>query len=119
MCSIALHLHAHELQYLRQTRLPVTFWYLSHFKIGAKNADIGVAVNRNTVDAEIETEDLGDRAVERVVVNGVAAIEQRAVYIEQVAASSTPVKTRLNMHEPLRRRFGNVRSCPARLQFRW
>jgi len=92
VCSIALHLHAHELQHLRQTRLPVTFRYLSNFKISAKNADIGVAVNRNTVDAEIETEDLGDRAVERVVVNGVAAIEQRAVYVEQVAVRALQSK---------------------------
>ena len=90
--------------------------HASIFEVSPKNAHIGVAVNGNTVEVKIESEDLSDRAVKRVVVDCVAAVQQSTVYIEQIGVSSTPVKILPDMRER-GSGFGYSGAYPASLQF--
>jgi hypothetical protein len=55
---------------------------LGDFKVGAENADVGIAVDRYTVYLKIQAEDLRDCAMECVIVNRISTVQQRAVDIK-------------------------------------
>ena len=59
-----------------------------------KNANIRVAVQRNSVDLQLAIPNLAERARKGIVMNAIAAVQQRAVNVEQVGVEAVPGKRR-------------------------
>lgn len=75
-------------------------------------------MDRNSVEPEIETKEMFYGAMEGVVVDGITAVEQRAVDIEEISVGCTPIETGTYI-DSLVSRGGRVRCAsatgPARL----
>ena len=56
----------------------------------AQYADIGVAVGGDSVEVERTSRDCGERFTKGKVVNGVGALEKRAVYVEEIGVVPIP-----------------------------
>ena len=74
----------------------------------AKNTDIGIAVNGNVIDLQLASVRSAQGAVERVVVDAVATVEQRPVDVEQVGVEFQEIESVLEMFR--RSRLGVMKS---------
>ncbi len=93
----------------QRLRQPLAKFFLRHAARrggSPQDAYIGVAVQRKTVDLALAIPRLAQGAMESVVMYRVAAVEQRAVDIEQIGVESVPRQACYQ---------GLPRSCPQGL----
>ncbi len=90
---IACDFSAHECRYVRHSGLPLRLRHIRRFQVRSQNADIGVAMDRNSIEPEIETKEMFYGVMEGVVVDGITAIEQRAVDVEEISVGCAPIKS--------------------------
>src|SRR3954471_3520993 len=74
----------------RNTLFKLFFGNTLTLQHGAQDADVGVAVHRDAVDARGHAEDGAYGVVKGVVMDAIAAVEQRAVNIEEVGVGIKP-----------------------------
>jgi len=65
-----------------------------------QNAGVGIPVYRNIVDLHFHAEHPAQRGMERVVMHGIAAVQERAVNIKQVSVRRVPAKARTDKSLP-------------------
>jgi hypothetical protein len=80
--SIPLHLGTHCLHNLRQTSAPDLLGHACSFQVSSQNADVRVSLNGNVVEPQLKPEHSGYGMMKRVIVDSVAAVEQRAIDVE-------------------------------------
>ena len=98
--GVAFYLGTHQVEGLRQLTTPVLFGHTSLLQIRAQDSHIGISVHRNTVELQVEAENVGHSFVKRVIVDGVAAVQQGAIDVEEVGIGGFPVKTGLREDAP-------------------
>jgi hypothetical protein len=110
--EVSLDFRAHEGDYVGYAVPPGRFGHGGCLKVCAQYSHIGVAVYGNAIEPEIEAEEMLDGAMESVVVNGIAAVEQGAVDVEQISVGGAPVET--GTYVALASRTGRGSSSAAR-----
>jgi hypothetical protein len=66
-------------------------------------------MNRDSVEMEVEPEDIPYGAMEGMVMDSVAAVEQSPIDVEQISIETKPIKARLNVSSARERGFNAFR----------
>jgi hypothetical protein len=89
---VSLYLGAHLGDDLRHVRIDYGVTQPGPSQDCTHNARICIAVDGNALNAGFFIEDRPHRVLERKVVNGIAAVEQSAVNVEQKDVSGVPAE---------------------------
>jgi hypothetical protein len=81
----------HARKSLREEPLKCRVLHAAESRGGAENANVSIAVDRNLADVAIASVDLAEGALEGPIVDEIAAVQQRAVDIEDVGVVGEPV----------------------------
>jgi hypothetical protein len=90
---VAPHLGRHLCDDLRHVRIDRSVIHPGALQHGPQNTYVSISVDGNALNAGFNAQHMAHRVLKGKVVDGVAAIEQDAVNIEQVGISRVPAKS--------------------------